>query len=42
MFDYFQSGRYVADTRRQAEVFGPVPVAEETIRRRLVALGKAG
>src|ERR1700674_2570587 len=29
MFDYFQSGRYVADTRRQAEVFGPVPVAEE-------------
>jgi len=40
MFHYFQSGRYVADTRRQAEVFGPVPVAEETIRRRLAALGK--
>jgi hypothetical protein len=42
MFDYFRTGRYVADTRRQAEVFGPVPVAEETIRRRLAALGKAG
>jgi uncharacterized protein YbjT (DUF2867 family) len=42
MFDYFRTGRYVADTRRQAKVFGPVPVAEETIRRRLAALGKAG
>jgi uncharacterized protein YbjT (DUF2867 family) len=39
MFEYFQSGRYVADTRRQAEVFGSVPVAEETMRRRLKALG---
>ena len=42
MFDYFRTGRYVADTRRQAEVFGPVPVAEETIRRRLAALGRVG
>jgi len=41
MFEYFRSGRYVADTRRQAEVFGPVPVAEETMRRRLAALGHA-
>jgi uncharacterized protein YbjT (DUF2867 family) len=42
MFEYFQSGRYVADTRRQAEVFGSVPVAEETVRRRLAALGHVG
>ena len=41
MFEYFRSGRYVADTRRQAEVFGSVPVAEETMRRRLAALGHA-
>jgi hypothetical protein len=39
MFEYFGSGRYVADTRRQAEVFGSVPVAEDTMRRRLAALG---
>jgi uncharacterized protein YbjT (DUF2867 family) len=42
MFEHFRSGRYVADTRRQAEVFGSVPVAEETMRRRLAALGHAG
>lgn len=41
MFEYFRSGRYVADTRRQAEVFGRVPVAEQTMRRRLAALGYA-
>ena len=39
MFDFFRTGRYVADTRRQAEVFGSVPVAEDAIRRRLTALG---
>jgi len=39
MFEYFRSGRYVADTQRQAEVFGSVPVAEDAIRRRLAALG---
>jgi uncharacterized protein YbjT (DUF2867 family) len=39
MFEYFATGRYVADTRRQAEVFGNVPVAEEVMRRRLAALG---
>jgi uncharacterized protein YbjT (DUF2867 family) len=38
MFKYFRSGRYVADTRRQAEVFGSVPIAEEAMRRRLAAL----
>jgi len=42
MFEYFRSGRYVADTRRQAEVFGSVPVAEDTMRRRLAALGHIG
>ena len=42
MFEYFRSGHYVADTRRQAEVFGSVPVAEETMRRRLAALGHVG
>ena len=39
MFEYFRSGRYVADTRRQAEVFGSVPNAEDAMRRRLAALG---
>lgn len=39
MVDYFGSGRYVADTRRQAEVFGPVPTADNALRRRLVAAG---
>ena len=36
MFDFFKSGRYVADTRRQAEVFGSVPTAEDAMRRRLL------
>jgi uncharacterized protein YbjT (DUF2867 family) len=39
MFDYFRTGRYVADTRRQAEVFGSVPMAEDAIRRMLVSRG---
>ena len=38
MFEHFHSGRYVADTRRQAEVFGTVPTAEDAMRRRLAAL----
>jgi uncharacterized protein YbjT (DUF2867 family) len=42
MFEYFRSGRYVANTHRQAEVFGSVPVAEDTVRRRLAALGHTG
>ena len=39
MVEYFDSGRYVADTRRQAEVFGAVPTAEDALRRRLAAAG---
>ena len=33
MFDWFGTGRYVADTTRQGEVFGPVPTAEEAVAR---------
>lgn len=33
MFDFFRSGRYVADPTRQGEVFGPVPTAEAAIAR---------
>lgn len=33
MFAFFGTGRYVADTRRQAELFGPVPTAEAAIVR---------
>jgi nucleoside-diphosphate-sugar epimerase len=39
MFEYFRSGRYVANTQRQAEVFGSLPTAEDAMRRRLAALG---
>ena len=42
MFTYFQTGRYIADTRRQADVFGSVPVAEDVMRRRLAVLGHGG
>lgn len=31
MFRWFDTGRYVADTRRQAQLFGPVPAAEESL-----------
>ncbi|MFC4014228.1 NmrA family NAD(P)-binding protein [Nonomuraea purpurea] len=31
MSGWFDSGRYVADTRRQAQLFGPVPTAEDAI-----------
>ena len=31
MFDWFQTGRYVADTTRQQELFGPPPTAHEAI-----------
>ncbi|WP_238009514.1 SDR family oxidoreductase [Dactylosporangium sp. AC04546] len=33
MFRWFDSGRYVADTRRQAQLFGPVPTAEDAVAR---------
>lgn len=39
MTDWFQSGRYVADTTRQREVFGPVPTAEDAIARLVTGLG---
>jgi uncharacterized protein YbjT (DUF2867 family) len=39
MVDWFQTGRYVADTRRQREVFGVVPTAEDAIGRFVTALG---
>ena len=39
MIAWFQSGGYVADTRRQAEVFGPPPSAEDAVRRLIGILG---
>lgn len=39
MFRFFQTGKYVADTRRQAELFGPVPKVEAAAREMLVGLG---
>jgi uncharacterized protein YbjT (DUF2867 family) len=33
MFRWFETGRYVADTRRQEQLFGPVPTAEEALAR---------
>ena len=35
MASWFQSGRYVAHTARQREVFGAVPTAEDAIARLL-------
>jgi uncharacterized protein YbjT (DUF2867 family) len=39
MFSWFETGRYVADTARQAQVFGPVPTAEEAVARFATSLG---
>lgn len=39
MFRFFQTGKYVADTRRQAELFGPVPRIEDAARQMLTGLG---
>jgi uncharacterized protein YbjT (DUF2867 family) len=39
MAGWFQSGRYVADTTRQGEVFGAVPTAEDAIARLVTRLG---
>jgi uncharacterized protein YbjT (DUF2867 family) len=39
MIRFFQTGKYVADTRRQAELFGPVPQVEVAARQMLVDLG---
>ncbi len=41
MLQWFESGRYVADTARQREVFGPVPTAEDAIARFIRSLGHA-
>ena len=35
MFDFFATGKMVADTTLQAQLFGPVPTAEETCRKML-------
>lgn len=40
MVDFFNSGQYVADSRRQIEVFGPTPIAEDALRRWLAAIGQ--
>ena len=39
MVRFFQTGKYVADTRVQAELFGPVPRMEEAARKVLADLG---
>jgi len=36
---YFATGKYVADTRVQADLFGPVPTIEDTALRMLTDLG---
>ncbi|MCD5315818.1 SDR family oxidoreductase [Kineosporia babensis] len=38
MFAWFDSGRYVADTRRQAQLFGPPPTAEATVSQLVAEL----
>jgi uncharacterized protein YbjT (DUF2867 family) len=39
MVEFFQSGKYVADTRVQSELFGPVPKIEEEARQMLTEFG---
>ena len=39
MFQFFLTGKYVADTRRQAELFGPVPKVDDAARQMLSGLG---
>jgi uncharacterized protein YbjT (DUF2867 family) len=39
MFDWFQTGRYVANTSRQHQVFGDVPTAEDAVARFITSLG---
>ncbi|GAB3009279.1 SDR family oxidoreductase [Streptomyces pseudoechinosporeus] len=41
MFGWFDTGRYVADTRRQEQLFGLVPTAEDVVARFTDELGKA-
>ena len=39
MFRFFQTGKFVADTHRQAELFGPVPKIEDAAGEMLAGLG---
>ncbi|MFH5878814.1 SDR family oxidoreductase [Arthrobacter sp. NA-172] len=39
MLAWFETGKYVSDTSRQAEVFGPVPTAENAVARFARSLG---
>jgi uncharacterized protein YbjT (DUF2867 family) len=39
MTRFFQTGKYVADTRMQGELFGPVPKVEDAARQMLSDLG---
>lgn len=39
MIEFFQTGKYVADTRAQGELFGPIPRVEDAARRMLADLG---
>lgn len=41
MFGWIDSGRYVADPRRQEQLFGPVPAAEDAINWLTDELSKA-
>jgi len=41
MFGWLDTGRYVAAPRRQEQLFGPVPTAEDTLRRYTDELGTA-
>ncbi|MGI5196243.1 NmrA family NAD(P)-binding protein [Streptomyces sp. CA-288835] len=41
MFGWFDTGRYAADPRRQEQLFGPVPTAEDAIARFTDELGTA-
>jgi uncharacterized protein YbjT (DUF2867 family) len=41
MIDWFRTGRYVADTTRQGELFGAVPTAEDAVARFATSLGHA-
>jgi hypothetical protein len=38
MFRWFDRGRYVADTNRQARLFGPVPTAEDAVTKLVESL----
>lgn len=42
MFRYFQTGKYVADTRLQDELFAPVPSIDESARKMLADFGLLG